>query len=245
MRPLRGRTLGQLTRATHRRMTGPARRRMTPLRNETFLDLNGRPVPYFVHSHNRTWTNERSIELRLAQQFVASVGGRGMEFGNVLTRYGLARPWTIVDKYETGLGIANIDIVDFEDEPFDFIVSVSTLEHVGWDEDVREPEKVVQALYRLLSLLKTDGRLFLTAGLHHSEFLDAAVLGGRMPCDRQLSYVRDRTGRWSPAATLGARGARPRADIGSDSVWVMEARGSTLTTFRRFGRTQPGPSPAP
>ena len=48
----------------------------------------------------------------------------------------------IVDKYEKKKGIINQDIVDYKpDKKYDLIISISTLEHVGWDETPRENYK--------------------------------------------------------------------------------------------------------
>ena len=41
----------------------------------------------------------------------------------------------------------NQDVVDFKtNEKYDLIVSISTLEHVGWDEEPRDDKKISKAL---------------------------------------------------------------------------------------------------
>ena len=49
----------------------------------------------------------------------------------------------MVDKYERGAGVLNVDALEYSPpEPCDdLIVSVSTLEHVGWDETERDPPR--------------------------------------------------------------------------------------------------------
>ena len=43
----------------------------------------------------------------------------------------------VLDKYEKGNNVINDDVVSFSTEvKYDLIVSVSTLEHVGWDENL-------------------------------------------------------------------------------------------------------------
>jgi len=57
-----------------------------------------------------------------------------LEIGNVLSRH-IKLEHDILDKYETAKGVINEDIVDFKSEKkYDLIISISTLEHVGWDE---------------------------------------------------------------------------------------------------------------
>jgi hypothetical protein len=59
-----------------------------------------------------------------------------LEIGNVLSHY-FPVNHDIVDKYEKADGVINQDVVHFySPKKYDLIVSVSTLEHVGWDEDL-------------------------------------------------------------------------------------------------------------
>ena len=47
----------------------------------------------------------------------------------------------IVDKYEKGDGIVNEDIVNFRPgKKYDLIVSISTLEHISWNEEKKTKE---------------------------------------------------------------------------------------------------------
>jgi cyclopropane fatty-acyl-phospholipid synthase-like methyltransferase len=77
----------------------------------------------------------------------------------------------VVDKYEKGKNIINQDIVDFTpNERYDLIVSISTMEHVGWDETPCEPRKILRTLVNLKTLrLTVDGRVII-ALLFRSEF---------------------------------------------------------------------------
>lgn len=43
---------------------------------------------------------------------------------------------------------------------YDFlIISISTLEYVGWNEDPRDPGKVIRAIENLLELLSPSGKI--------------------------------------------------------------------------------------
>jgi hypothetical protein len=56
----------------------------------------------------------------------------------------------VADKYEVSPGVINKDIVEFvPPQKYDLIVSISTLEHVGWNEQPREPTKLLRAIEHL------------------------------------------------------------------------------------------------
>jgi hypothetical protein len=107
---------------------------------------------------------------------------RVLEVGNVLSHYFPARH-QVLDKYERAAGVINEDVVDFSPgRSYDLIVSVSTLEHVGWDEDEpRDPPKVLRAIDRLRELLTDRGELFVTLPQGWNEELDRFIADGRVP----------------------------------------------------------------
>ena len=105
-----------------------------------------------------------------------------LEVGNVLSKYFRVRH-AVVDKYEQTPGVINEDIVDFDPgRRYELIVSVSTLEHVGWDEDEpRDPDKVLRAIDRLRELLTPSGELLFTVPHGWHTDLDAYLADGRIP----------------------------------------------------------------
>jgi SAM-dependent methyltransferase len=141
----------------------------------------GGAVPYLRHAYNYTWLNERAVEvpLALAQLQQAGPGARVLEIGNVLAHY---RPvvHTVVDKYERAPGVHNVDVVDIGagtalPGPFDLVLAVSTLEHVGLDEEVRDPGKPARAIAHLTSLLAPGGRLWCTFPVGYNPGLDEGL----------------------------------------------------------------------
>ena len=98
--------------------------------------LCGQRYNYIVHPHGFTWTNERAVEIPIAQAALQdNKNPRILEVGNV-TRHYFSSSHTVVDKYERAEGIINADIVDYSPpDKYDLIISISTLEHVGWDRD--------------------------------------------------------------------------------------------------------------
>ena len=127
-------------------------------RRRTFI-FAGDTYRYHAAMYNRTWTNERTVELPVALGAIARLPhGRVLEVGNVLAHYG-APAHTVVDKYETADGVLNLDILDYRDERgFDLIVSISTLEHTGFEEEVDEPDKPARVVRHLAGLLTPGGR---------------------------------------------------------------------------------------
>ncbi|MBM3231166.1 hypothetical protein FJZ28_02450 [Candidatus Peregrinibacteria bacterium] len=139
---------------------------MTPFYSMTLgkrtFHFRGKDYRYFCHWYNTTFDNERSIEIAIAADLMRSSSGRTLEVGNVLSHY-ISGHWDILDKYEKGKSVLNQDIIDFESQTkYDLIISVSTLEHVGFDEKQRDPEKFTAAIRKLQSVLAPGGRFFFT-----------------------------------------------------------------------------------
>jgi hypothetical protein len=79
----------------------------------------------------------------------------------------------ILDKYEESPGVLNEDIVDFApDVPYEAVLCISTLEHVGWDEKPRERDKCLRAYQNLRKILAPEGAMLLTSPVGQNAFLD-------------------------------------------------------------------------
>jgi hypothetical protein len=145
---------------------------------KTFL-FCGRKYHYFFHAYNKTWANERTIEIPLALEMVNQNNPHEtLEIGNVLSHY-MKTEHTIVDKYEKRKGVLNRDVTTLDTHlKYSLIVSISTLEHVGWDEIPREPGKHRVALGKMIALLKPGGRLFVTIPLGYNPGVDQDLFQG-------------------------------------------------------------------
>ncbi len=154
------------------------------LRKGTTFVLDGRTYPTLRHTYNVTWDTEHAVEIPLAWSYVRQYAGqRVLEVGNVLSHYHPIEH-DIVDKYEQLPGIINVDVVDFDpDYRYDLIVSISTLEHVGWDEVPRDPLKVGRALAHLRGLLAPGGLLLVTIPVGYNPHLDIQFAEGMIPLD--------------------------------------------------------------
>jgi hypothetical protein len=150
-----------------------------PRRTFTF---GGREYRYLHHRYHYTWLNERAVEVPIAAAALEERrGGRVLELGNVLSHY-LPVDHTIVDKYEHAPGVINEDVLDLPaHERYDLILSISTLEHVGYEEDPRDPEKAGRAVTKLVELLEPGGRLLATFPAGFNLALDEQVRSGVLP----------------------------------------------------------------
>lgn len=153
--------------------------RMSTLAERHFV-LDGESYPYHVARGNRTWDNERAVEIPVVWSALERRGrSEGvLEVGNVLGHYlEIAHP--VLDRYEQHRCVTwNEDIVSF-DPPFapELILSISTLEHVGHSESPRDPGKFHDALDAVSGWLAPGGRLLFTVPLGYNpavrEYLDS------------------------------------------------------------------------
>lgn len=164
------------------------------------------------HPYNTTIQNERAIELAVAFHWMDSrPAGDGLELGNVTSHY--RRPWhRIVDLHEEAAGVENLDVFDIEGQ-YDWIVSISTIEHVWWD-DRRHPTGAAQAIGHLLSLLRPGGSMLVTVPLGWNPELDLRL---PMNADHWVCYHR-RGGGWQPGP-LKPMAYGPRW---ANAVWIGE-----------------------
>jgi SAM-dependent methyltransferase len=136
--------------------------------------------------------SERAVELPIVWDRVRRADPAStLEIGNVLSNFFPARH-LVVDKYERVPGVVNEDVVDFSPpDNYDLIVSVSTLEHVGWDSpEPRDPPKVLRAIDNLRSHLTEGGELLVTLPRGWNTELDRCISEGRIPFSEQRCLKR-------------------------------------------------------
>ena len=177
--------------------------------------FEGKSLPLFYHRYNMTWANERAVEVPVAGEFLRRFAGkRVLEVGNVTPHY-LDTGHTVLDKFERGPGIINEDIAGFAPgERFDLILSVSTFEHIGYDDEANgeSGEKISQAITTCRGLLTLGGQLVLTLPLGYNPALDRMIADGQLGSER-ATFLK-RTGRlaWQTVdaeAALASEYGRP------------------------------------
>lgn len=147
-------------------------------RPETWT-MGGETYPYL---EPRLW-NERDIETPWACRILGNAHGRVLEVGNA-TQWITAHPHrTIVDRWDptphVTIPLHHTDIVNWHGGPYDLIVSISTLEHVGTDpQEEQDPAKAVVALGHCYgSLLARGGEMAFTVPCGYHPRLQNYVLG--------------------------------------------------------------------
>jgi hypothetical protein len=163
------------------------------------FSLGGKQYNYEVHPF--ILDNERAVEIGLARTFLNEHSGRILEVGNVLGNF-TPHVHDVVDKYEVAPGVINEDIITFEPpKKYDAIVTLSTLEHVGWDETPRTPEKILAAIAHLKTLLTPGGELMATMPPGYNAFLDQIVREQRTGFSKVKFLVRTTANnQWCEAA---------------------------------------------
>ncbi len=181
------------------------------LRSGRRFTCAGEEYSYFYHPYNLTWTNERCVEVPIVRRHVLEhAGKRILEVGNVLSWY-FAITHDVVDKYERGSrNVLNADVADLRTPvKYDLIVSISTLEHVGWDDTPRDPEKLFRAVRTLKTLLTDGGKMVLTFPVGYNPVLDAHLGKGAFGFSA-VTYLRrtSKQNTWTSASWDEVKGAR-------------------------------------
>lgn len=171
---------------------------LLPRREVRFRD---RLLPYFYHNYNLTWANERAIEVPIALSCIEGVPpARVLEIGNVLSHYGTVEH-EILDKFEVGPGVINEDILSWNpSHQYDLIISVSTFEHIGFDDEEKDAtgQRILSAIERCRTFLSPAGRLVITAASGYNRAFDDLVAGNRFQSSQCHLYHRVTRGRWEP-----------------------------------------------
>jgi len=151
------------------------------LPKKTFL-FQGQSLACFYHRYNMTWASERCIEIPIAKSYLDQYSGkRILEVGNVLSHY-FPVSHDVLDKFEKGAGIINEDIIGFAPaKKYDLIISISTFEHIGYDDEAEEPSrhKIQKAIAACTNgLLSPGGRLVITVPVGYNPELDELMQSG-------------------------------------------------------------------
>lgn len=184
--------------------------------------FRGVAYPYFYHIYGTTWRNERSVEIPIVWKIVNDTKDKNiLEVGNVLS-YRFRVYHDILDKYDKNEGVINEDVVHFSTQKrYDLIISISTLEHVGWDESPKDPSKILYAFENLKRLLSPGGRLIATLPLGYNPEMDRLLLNGDITFDERYCLKRIRKKRWQEARWEDVKGAQYDRSIPSANAIIV------------------------
>ncbi|MBI2691028.1 MAG: hypothetical protein HYX29_03675 [Solirubrobacterales bacterium] len=174
---------GGLAAPLHRLIARVRERRAVRAARGSSFEFEGKQLDYFIAPFNQTWDNERCVELAIIEDQLKDAG-LTLEVGNVYAHY-KDHDHAVVDKYEVAPGVRNLDVIEIPiSEQYDFIFSISTMEHVGWDETPRDPEKFIPGVQKLQSLLAPGGKLIITLPVGWNEWLDEQFQNDAIEADR-------------------------------------------------------------
>jgi hypothetical protein len=187
-----------------------------------------RKYKYFYSLYNTTWRNERAIEIPIILQVLKEKQGEVLEIGNVLSHY-FEFKHDIVDKYEIAKGVMTQDVTEIKtSKKYDLIISISTLEHIGWDENpfnhqvVNNPGKILHALAALRNLLKLKGRIVVTFPIGYNPYLDNLLKKGKLGFDERYLMKRAPKGnRWVEAGWEEVKNARFNRQVPTANAIVI------------------------
>lgn len=158
-------------------------------RHKTFLVL-GNTYRYF--DTVKTWHGERAVEIPIVMDMMRKYQGKNiLEIGNVLSHH-VKLEHDVLDKYEIAEGVTNADIVDFTSEKkYDLIISISTLEHVGWDEKPRDDTKIPRSIDNMKTVISSrGGTIMITVPLGYNPTLDKLLKDGTIQFSKQYHVIR-------------------------------------------------------
>lgn len=159
-------------------------------RDRTFT-FNGQKYKYFYGLYNFTYIGERSVEIPIIwDQVTKHRQDKILEVGNVLSHYS-SIGHDIVDKYEQAPGVINEDIITFNpNRKYDLIVSISTIEHVGWDEKRKSKHKIILAIAKIRNLLEKGGQAILTLPIGYNYYLDELIKSSRKKLFTNIFFLK-------------------------------------------------------
>ena len=201
------------------------------VRAKTFR-FDGKTYEYLYHMYNKTWKNERGVEIPIfRERLVRYQNKRILELGNVLAHYCPVHH-DVVDKYEVAPGVINEDVVEFiPQQKYDLIVSISTLEHVGWDEQPREPDKLLRTIEHLKErCLAASGTIMASLPLGYNTYFDGLIENGQSPFTTQYFLKRiSKKNYWIESDWEGCR-TSPYGRSVANALCIGVIRGESVST---------------
>lgn len=169
------------------------------LQKKRHFTLNGKKYQYFYHPYNFTYFGERCVEIPIIHEEIQkNQKSKILEIGNVLSHY-FATFHDVVDKYEKAPNVINQDITKFKaQKQYDLIVSISTIEHVGWDGEIKSRTKILKAIKNIKNLLSSGGCAKITLPIGYNPYLDEILKRKNGKLFNQNYFLKriSKDGRW-------------------------------------------------
>lgn len=165
------------------------------------FSFENRKLDYFYHKYRSTWANERIVEIPIFKEITSKFSSEEtLEVGNVLSHY-FTVGHDILDKYEKLDDVIQEDILSYSPgKKYGLIISISTFEHIGWDENPRNPSKVKDVISHIKSLLTENGKLVFSIPVNYNPELDKMIFNGEIKLEKKAYMKRiDRSNHWMEA----------------------------------------------
>ena len=136
--------------------------------------FDGKRYQYFHHDINNTANNERAVEVPIVGAKLERAALKEqtiLEVGDVLWQYGYDQERMIVDLGSEREGVEKIDVMSLK-KKFDFIATISSVEHVGIDVNQGHMFRCVEVVEHLMSLLNPGGNIIITFPIGYNRVLD-------------------------------------------------------------------------
>jgi len=150
---------------------------------------------YCFAKYDSCWATERTIEIPLVVYFLNKLNAKNkrlLEIGNVLNNYTTKYHQNVVDKYEFAKEIINQDIVSYRPiKKYPLAVSISTLEHVGFDETPKNASKIIKSIQNILThCLIRGGTLIFTIPIGYNLRSDKLIKQNKIKMNEQYFFKR-------------------------------------------------------
>ena len=189
------------------------------------FEYRGEKLQCVYENYNVTWSNERCTEIPIARWHLTQTDGPVLEVGNVLGHYG-PHSHTVIDKYETAPNVINADITDWQtDQRFALIISISTFEHIGFDDEAEgnSSEKIQAAIAACRALLAPDGRLVITVPLGYNPALDELIANETLGANEARFLLRHGRHDWREVLRDKAIGTKYGEPFPyANGLWIAE-----------------------
>jgi SAM-dependent methyltransferase len=165
-------------------------------KNHGYFDYDELRLKPFIHWYNHTWDNSRQVEIPIFFEVMKRCDWeRILEVGNVLSHY-IPTMHDVLDKYEKAPGVINEDIITYKpflaELKYDVVLSISTLEHVGFDEENKDPDGFIKAINNIKNnILAPGGVLIFSVPIGYNPGLDKALRENMVRLDSVTHYSQD------------------------------------------------------
>ena len=199
---------------------------------ETF-EFQGNVYHYVFDAYCPTWKNERAAVIPIAWNIIEKYRQqkkRILEVGNMLS-FVFKVDHDILDKYEVMEGVINEDVVDFNpSKQYDLIISLMTLQWVGFKETPQDSTKFLYAIENLKRILAEGGEIVVIHGLGENQEIDKLIKNGKVRFNhrfylKRISDYKFREANWEEVKDLEYDQSIPTAN--GIIIGIIKNDGST------------------